>query len=212
MVTMNVRNVTTKLNAAKALRLNRKKVGIFAGAFDPIHDGHIEAGKSVVEYFGLDQLYLMVENIPWSTKTPIDIKHRRKMLEIATNEIATLSQLTVDQDSFSIAETLPDIINKFSKSELYFVFGVDVFLNMNTMQWPGLDKLLQHNIVILMRDNATKEVVKEHALEINANIEIILSKHPNHKSTDVRLRVDDKNLWVPKNVCQYIDKHNLYKI
>ncbi len=108
-----------------------KRVGIFAGTFDPIHDGHIEVAKSAVEHLELDELYFLVEKKPWSAKNPIDIKHRQKMVELAILKIAKFLQLDLGEERFTIVESLPKIEKWFAQAELYFIFGGDIFMKMD---------------------------------------------------------------------------------
>ena len=40
--------------------MQKKKVGIFGGSFNPIHTGHIALAKSLCQQAGLDEVWLMV--------------------------------------------------------------------------------------------------------------------------------------------------------
>ncbi len=189
-----------------------KKVGIFAGSFDPIHDGHLEVMKSAHSFLELDELLLMIEEKPWNSKKPIDISHRKNMAELALRNYKNFYVLDINNKRFDIIKTLPHLENNFIDCELYFIFGADVFININDKQWPGLENLLKHYIVVFERRNITEKEITAHAKSLGIVVAIIPSAHPHHSSTDVRLKPHDKKVWVPKKVAEYIDYNNLYHL
>ena len=143
-------------------------------------------------------------------KKPISYKHRKTMVELAINTDNKLSLLDLDDEKFSLDETLPKIVNTFQDAELYFIFGADVFLRMNYAQWPSLTKLLQYYIVVFERRDITQKELTAHAKKLGIVIAIIPSQHLTHSSTDVRMSTHNKSVWLPKVVADYIEKNNLY--
>jgi nicotinate-nucleotide adenylyltransferase len=188
----------------------KKRVGIFAGSFDPIHDGHIAVANSCIENLELDKIYFMVEPQPWGNKSPVNIKHRRKMVELVTREYTNFGQLELYDKQFCIDSTLKKLENQFPGSELYFIFGGDIFIKMNKQTWPELDKLLEHYIVVIERGKITEEDISHHAMELGIVTAILPSEHLHHSSTDIRLNPHNKSIWVPKLVGEYIDFNKLY--
>ena len=68
--------------------MNKKKVGLFFGTFDPIHNGHLNIAKYIIEENLADQVWLVVtpEN-PLKLKNNISsFDHRYKMVNIATKK------------------------------------------------------------------------------------------------------------------------------
>jgi|GEM_PF-1081608 len=211
MVTMSVQCAITKQNVAKVLPRVSNRIGIFAGSFDPIHEGHIETSLSCVRELGLEQLFFMVEQNPWGDKSPVGISYRRKMVDIAISNFPQLGQLELDDHRFSIDKTLIKLENKFPSMELYFIFGADVFLKMNIKSWPKLDKLLKHYIVVIERNELTEWHITEHAITLGIVTAILPSQHLHHSSTDVRMQPRNSILWVPKKIADYIELNNLYE-
>jgi nicotinate-nucleotide adenylyltransferase len=188
-----------------------KRVGIFAGSFDPIHDGHLAIAQSAVDYLELDSIFFMVEKSPWSDKKPAQFEHRKKMVEIATKDFLNIGQLEISDERFDLNKTLPKIEILYPESELYFIFGADVFLRMNSEQWPNLEKLLNHCIAVFERDEITEQHITEHASSLGIVVANLPSKHLKHSSTDVRLQPNNSSLWVPEVVAVYISENGLYK-
>lgn len=209
MAITNAHSAITKQNVVKEPH-KVSKIGIFAGAFDPIHDGHLAVAHSALDYLGLDELLFMVEVQPWGLKKPIEVKHRRIMVDLAIENQKGLSQLILDDVRFNITHTLPQIIQKYPGDELYFIFGADVFLKMNATNWPGLEKLLKHHIVVFERSNITNVDIEAHARNQGIITAIIPSMHPQHSSTDVRSKANKRTLLIPEVVAAYIKHNSLY--
>lgn len=189
-----------------------KRVGFFAGSFDPIHDGHLEVARTAVRELDLNILYFMVEEQPWGNKSPVDVKHRRNMIEIVAKDDSKINQLELSDKQFSIESTLSDLETKFQGSELYFVFGADVFMKMNEVQWPDLNDLLKHYIVVFERNNTTEKEISSHAQKLRIVVAIIPSQFTHYSSTDVRLKPYQNKIWLPKEVANYIKENGLYNV
>jgi len=194
----------------KAQKLENK-IGIFAGSFDPIHEGHIETSLSCVRELGLEQLFFMVEPNPWGDKSPVGISYRRKMVEIAIADYPLLGQIELEDQRFSIDKTLKQLENKFPEADLYFIFGADVFVKMNKVSWPELYKLLKHYIVVIERNEITDRHITDHSKTLGIVTAILPSEHLQHSSTNVRMQPRKSILWVPKKIADYIELNNLYE-
>jgi nicotinate-nucleotide adenylyltransferase len=188
----------------------KKRVGFFSGVFDPIHNGHLEVARSAVKHLSLDKVYFMLEEQAWGDKSPINKHHRRAMIDLAIKEYSKIEQLVLKDKQFDIAHTLTNLETKFPKTELYFIFGADVFMNMNFKQWPGLERLFEHYIVVFERGPIRETDITKHAFTLGVAVAILPSAHPLHTSTNVRLKPHAKAIWVPKKVADYIDQNNLY--
>ena len=62
-----------------------KKIGVFGGAFDPPHSGHLKIIKESLIQLGLDRLYVVVSGDPWMKRDRVVAnKHQRQeMIKIA---------------------------------------------------------------------------------------------------------------------------------
>ncbi|MFT4532564.1 MAG: nicotinate-nucleotide adenylyltransferase [Candidatus Saccharimonadales bacterium] len=192
------------------MTVDNRRIGIFAGTFDPIHDGHIDIARSAVEHLELEELLILVEESPWGDKSPIDIAHRKEMVELSISSEGKINQLVMDQKRFNIDETLPDLETRFAGCELYFIFGGDIFMHMNEDSWSGLEGLLRHYIVVFERGNVNERDISEHAKSLGIVAAILPNEKLDHSSTDVRLKPHNKAIWIPKSVAGYIDQNSLY--
>ena len=130
------------------------KIGIYGGTFNPIHYGHLRTAEEVFEKFSLDKMLF----IP-SGKTPFDkpglekARHRYEMVKSAIrgNRHFELSDIetTAGGKSYTV-DTIRKLNAVYEGSELFFVLGIDAFLDLPA--WKEPDKLIDlTNLVIISR-------------------------------------------------------------
>jgi len=134
--------------------LGNKRVGIFGGTFDPPHLGHLLLAESIREEFALDEVLFIPSNQP-PHKERDDLTattHRYAMVVAATlqNPAFTPSAVEVNRPgrSYSI-ETVRMLEEQLGpQSEMFFVAGLDSFLDIET--WKSFEELLDlcHFIVV----------------------------------------------------------------
>jgi nicotinate-nucleotide adenylyltransferase len=129
-------------------------VGIMGGTFNPVHLGHLRAAEEVAESLQLAQVIFMPAAKPphKSEVGLVPFEHRYRMLELAVarNPLFELSDLEHQrpEKSYSV-ETLTQLSNQHGKgNELYFVLGLDAFLELPT--WKSYRELfsLCHFVVV----------------------------------------------------------------
>ena len=70
-----------------------KRLGIFGGAFDPVHKGHTQSLKYISDLKLIDEIQVIPNyTSPHKKDIQTDEKHRLKMLEIAFKEIPILNK------------------------------------------------------------------------------------------------------------------------
>ena len=60
-----------------------KRIGIFAGTFDPVHKGHISFALQAIEAAGLDEVVFLPEPRPRHKQSVTDQSHRIAMINLA---------------------------------------------------------------------------------------------------------------------------------
>ena len=68
--------------------MNKKKVGLFFGTFDPIHNGHLKIAKYIIDEKLNDEVWLIVtpENPIKQDNKISSFMHRFNMVDIATKK------------------------------------------------------------------------------------------------------------------------------
>lgn len=216
-----------------------QKLGILGGTFNPIHYGHLAAAEEVRDRLKLDRV-LFIPSFHPPHKQEDDVPsaaHRMEMVRIATAENATFEPSDIEikrgGKSYTI-DTIEALKRTYPDAELYFITGVDSFLDIQT--WSRWERLLSLcTFVVLSRpgyrfadllkidflspaatqvielDRGQRVHVEIHAGTFTAFLEMI----PLYdiSSTDIRRRVKEGRsikYLLPEAVETYIITNKLY--
>lgn len=133
--------------------MNKMRIGIFGGTFNPIHKGHVKAALEVQKTFLLDKVLLIPSYIPPHKGSP-DVAPPSDRLQMVKLAVASYSQfvpspieIEAKGKSYSIL-TLAKLKKQFPDTVMFFILGVDAFLEIDT--WREYRKVLEqcHFIVI----------------------------------------------------------------
>ena len=132
------------------------RIGILGGTFNPIHNGHLKIAEAVLERLNLDKVLFVPANLPphKNEKGIIDVQHRVAMvrLAIAGNPKFELSTIEVERKGVSYTiDTLREMERVYGKgAELFFITGIDAFLDIKT--WKEADTLISdYSFVVIPR-------------------------------------------------------------
>lgn len=118
----------------------RRRIGVYAGTFDPVHMGHIAFALQAAQAAELDEVVFLPERLP-RRKVPAEhYAHRVAMLKRATRPYPAMSVLELADKRFSVRRTWPQLTTIFPSTELVLIVGSDVLTHMLT--WPLIDSLL----------------------------------------------------------------------
>ena len=136
-----------------------KKVGIFSGTFDPVHEGHIGFAKEALKQCGLDKVFFLVEPRPRRKQGVKAFKHRVNMVSLAIEDEPDFGLIILEQPRFTVTETMPILAKRFAGAQLNFLMGEDVLASL--ADWPAADSLLERiHFIIGQRQNESK--IKHH--------------------------------------------------
>ena len=189
------------------------RVGIYSGSFDPVHAGHIAFALQAMAAAKLNKLYFLPERRPRHKEGVEHFGHRVAMLRRATKPYTKFDIIELDEVSFSVRRTLPQLQKLLPDDQLIFLFGSDSVLHM--AEWPHIERLFAScELVIGKRKGQT--VADIHATVAQWKqppvITLINSYAPDVSSTSIRQalqnRQDAKGLL--KSVAKYSNHHWLY--
>lgn len=195
------------------------KIGVFAGSFDPIHDGHFAFAKAALDH-GVDKVYFLVEPRPRRKQGVRSLEHRQNMVLAAIKNEPQLGMIALGQARFSVLETLPPLRARFKGQKLALMFGDDVIKRMvdHMADWPHVDQLAKDTeLIIASRRHDHNDLAKQLEMMdkdygLKFNYQFIEPDTAGISSSRIRLAVK-KGLMptgLPSAVKNYINRHKLY--
>ncbi len=191
-----------------------KRVGLFGGSFDPVHDAHLALARTALDQLKLDEVRWIPVGQPWQkTRQLADAADREAMvrLEIAGEPRFVLdrSELRRRGPSFTL-DTVREQVVADPTAERFLILGQDQYASLHTWRdWRELLGLV--TLAIANRPGA--------ALAVNTQIarvehQAMLLPMMDISSTEVRRRVaagESIAGLVPDAVARYIEQHRLYR-
>ncbi len=194
--------------------MNKRKVGLFFGTFDPIHNGHIKIAEYITTEKLTDEVWLVVtpEN-PIKLKSKIsNFEHRFNMVKIATkkykNIIPSDLEVGLKKPNYTI-DTLEHISNKLKEIEFSLIIGEDNYKIFDT--WRDYKKILSNFKIFIYPRKGT---LKESPYIINENAMYIGGPRIDLSSTNIRNIVSKKSEpkeLISVKVMEYINRNKLYQ-
>lgn len=132
-----------------------KRIGIYAGTFDPVHAGHVSFALQALEAAGLDVVYFLPERRPRSKQGVEHFGHRVAMLKKACRPHRRLKVVELEDVSFTVKTSLPRLQKLFPDAQLSFLVGSDVLPSV--VNWPHANRLLQISELVVGMRNADQE-------------------------------------------------------
>ncbi|MCK4979789.1 MAG: nicotinate-nicotinamide nucleotide adenylyltransferase, partial [Candidatus Delongbacteria bacterium] len=110
--------------------MQKKRIGIFGGSFDPIHTGHLLICNIIKEELKLDKVvFVPAYRSPHkevSKFTSPQIRYEMVKLAIEDNEGFDISDYEIKQSrSVYSIETIDHMQQAYPKSELFLILGLD---------------------------------------------------------------------------------------
>ena len=197
------------------------KLGIYGGAFNPPHVGHIRAAAYGAEALGLSKVLLIPTNIsphkasPRNTATPAQ---RLRMLEIATegNKALQVSDIEVTRGGQSYTfETVLQLQKENPDTRLVLFMGTDMFLSF--LNWKNPQIILENaNIGVFYRGDRNEEaqIAKQAELLRTMGGVVHLIENPGTQISSTVLRsllvFGSAGDYLPAGVEDYVRDEGLY--
>ncbi len=198
------------------------KTGIFGGAFDPIHKGHIYMAQKAMEEYSLDRILLVPSgHSPNKTENAMTaFSHRYNMCKLASEAVPGIevSDIEIKDESTSYTYvTLQKLKALYPEDELYFIMGGDSLDYFESWMKPEI--IAQTAIILVM--------VRENFANIKnlfpADIRLLKCDRMDVSSTQVRKLLRAKSqadgyrspkgaeMFLDAAVMSYIQANNLYR-
>ena len=121
------------------------KIGVYGGAFNPPHLGHITAARAVFELLKLDKLLIIPtgrpphKTLPPGTPAP---DQRLELSRLAAEQTGLGDRIEVSdmelrrEGNSYTADTLARLKEQYPEDELWLLMGADMFLTLQSWREP----------------------------------------------------------------------------
>lgn len=200
-----------------------KKLGLFGGTFDPIHNGHLHIARAFADELGLDTVVFLPAGDPYhkdTSRTPA--KHRMAMTElaIADDERFAVSDCDIVREGATYTfDTVQIFRQQFPQTKLYWLMGMDSLLQLHTWsRWQSLVKLA--DIAVAARgseqlNHAPKELHEWLGWALQeGSLHLLKAPLSNISSTEIRKKAragESLAGLVDRRVERYIEQQGLYR-
>ena len=133
--------------------MSKKRIGIYGGAFDPLHNGHIKPIDQVSRVHDLHRIHFIPTNISNSEKK-IFASHvdRLEMLRVGLDNPAYVvddREIIRKGISYTI-DTIKSVVEENRGADIYLIIGSDILPTLN--KWKDFNNImLLCNIIVLAR-------------------------------------------------------------
>ena len=186
-------------------------IGLYFGAFNPIHDGHLQVANYAVNNSDLDKVWLVLT--PQSPhkidSTLIDFNHRYKMLEIVCKKHKNILPSDIEKNlpkpSYSIS-TLNYLKKENDINNYSLIIGDDNIKKLTT--WEQYSEIIKnHKIYVYPRNNYKKKSKLTHENICYLNAPIINVSASNIRKNILNKKTD--NLKIDSKVLSYLINNNI---
>ena len=190
-----------------------KRVGLFGGTFDPVHNAHVALARAALASLALDEVRWVPTGHSWQKDhRAVSAEHREAMVRLAMagEPRFTLSRTEIERAGPSYTlDTVLELHAAEAHTEWALIIGQDQYARLHTWRdWPVLLGLV------------TLAVANRPGTDMRPSPEV--QAHPHCavplpmldiSATDIRARIaagHDISQLVPPEVARYIETHRLY--
>ena len=207
-----VDKVQTQAQPETKVNGHRKRIGLYGGTFNPIHNAHLFMADQVGHALCLDRVDFLPDAKPPHVdhKDSLDPQLRLQMLELAVadNPFLGIEYTELERGGVSYTyDTIKYLLDKHPNVDYYFIIGGDMVDYLD--KWYRINDLIRlphFHFVGVHRQGAKNET----------RYPVIWVDVPtvDFSSTDIRQRVQrgqSIKYMVPDAVSKFIEEHQLYR-
>ena len=196
-------------------RTKKKRIGIFGGTFNPPHIGHLIAAERVCEVLQLDKIYFVPSFVSPHKRAGEEAlaKHRLAMVDLAiriNNKFEVSSVEVAAMETSYTYKTVESFRKRFPGSELYFIIGMDNYIEFSAWKYP---ERIKKSATIVVVNRATEKASRKRSRSAKS-VRFVNIPGIGISSSDIRERVKNKQsirYLVPEAVKRYILRKKLYQ-
>jgi nicotinate-nucleotide adenylyltransferase len=183
--------------------------GLFGGAFDPPHNGHVALVETAREHFGLERLFLFVVVAPGHRTVTLDFALRFELASLAFGDVPG-AEVVPEEHGFTV-----DAVRDGRYGDAIFLIGADEFAGF--LDWKDPNDVLDHvRLGVATRPGYDREQLEAvlARLERPDRVELFDIPALPVSSSEIRARLargESARGLVPKVVADVIEARGLYR-
>jgi len=192
-----------------------KKIGLYPGTFNPIHNGHVTLANYFINNTELDEVWVVLtpQNPFKKNNHLIEDNYRLEMANKIFNHLKNIKvsdiEFQLEKPNYTI-DTINRLLEDYPKNQFTLLIGEDNLANFH--QWKDYSKILDLvNIFVYPR---IKMIDIDQEIINNARIKILNAPKIKVSSEEIREKMkkgNDIQSYLPKEVYKYIIEKKLYK-
>lgn len=195
------------------------KTGIFGGAFNPVHNGHVNLAREAIEQLKLRKLLIIptFESPHKATKLlPFDV--RAEMCRLAFSDISDKCEVEISDIernmggvSYTI-NTIRELAKQLRDEQFFLLIGGDMLFSFK--EWYKYESILKEcKVCAVARGGDNFTDMLEFAAEMG-RVKVLPTNVVDVSSTEIREKTvagADISGLVPQKVAEYIAANDLYR-
>ena len=195
------------------------KTGIFGGAFNPPHNGHINLAKEAIEQLKLRKLLVIPTfESPHKATKLAPFEERAEMCRRAFSGISDKCEVEICEIerelggvSYTI-NTLRALKKRYEDARFFLLIGGDMLFSFT--EWFKYESILKEcEVCAAARGGDSFSEMLEYATEIG-HIKVLPTNVVDISSTEIREKIkngEDTSEWITEDVRGYIEEKGLYR-
>lgn len=175
------------------------KLGVYVGSFNPVHKGHIQIVRYLLDKKYIDKVLIIPTKEYWNKTNLAPLEDRINMLKYyETDDI----KVDITHNNYEFTYEILRSIKKEYNCNPCLIIGSDNLKKLDL--WKNIDEILRYKIIVLKREKENKFKQTKKNITIIDDWKIIKAS-----STEVRNGNTD---LLDKPVYEYIKKKKLYNL
>lgn len=191
-----------------------KRIGLFGGSFDPVHNAHVALAHAALRALALDEVRWVPTGHSWQKdRQATAAAHREAMVRLAMGDQPRflLSRVEIERAGPSYTlDTVRELQAAEPGAEWVLIIGQDQYAGLHT--WRDWRVLLGRvTLAVANRPGATAAPHPDVQAHPHTAVPLPML---DISATDIRARVaagQDISPLVPPEVARYIENHGLYR-
>ncbi len=194
------------------------RIGIYGGAFNPVHKGHVKLAEEIKTKANLDKIIIMPSGVSPHKASDglLDSRHRLEMCRLAfKTDDYIISDLEIKREGKSYTvDTVTELKEIYPNDDLFLIMGSDMLLSFH--RWYRFEEILSSVTICATtrQGDISIDELKAYSRDVLQKESLIIDFAPFEcSSTGVRkalLSGEDVSYFVPSEVLTYINENALY--